>query len=191
MYRAVHSLTYSVGIACVSGLLLFSLGCVKHKSSEMPAPPVETAQPQSRDLFVGSWKMNPGRSSPFGIEQELLTIEHEDGRFRITSESRNTNGTEFHYSTVTDMAGGTVKLTQPDGRPMGELWQVTRLSERSFVINSLLGKQVMERREYQISADGEEMIMRSTAGQTGLIGGTNGSGEASGNPQILVFDRIH
>jgi hypothetical protein len=133
------------------------------------------------DRFIGRWKQNVEKSSPTP-RNEIISIDAEGKRYRITREFTDHDGNRSGDWTLTDMRGSGSPLMHTDLTTTGAEWRVKRDGDDSFVVVSVAsGPSAVFRIElrYTVSPDGMTLTRRIMSG-----GPTN-----HGNP-VIVFDRI-
>ena len=131
------------------------------------------------DAFRGRWKLNVNKSSQ-GPTAEMITIEPEGKRYRITREAVYRDGSESSVWTVTDMKGWPSTVTQKDGAATHEEWRVKRDGADSFVVAAVFhgGASRIESR-YTVSPDGRTLTRRMISG-----------GPPNFRNHVLVFDKV-
>ena len=133
------------------------------------------------DAFRGRWKLNVNKSSQ-GPTAEMITIEPEGKRYRITREAVYRDGSESSVWTVTDMKGWASTIIRKDGAvgATQEEWRVKRDGVDSFAVVAVFqgGAARIERR-YTVSPDGQTLTRRIISG-----------GPARFRSQVLVFDKV-
>jgi hypothetical protein len=141
-----------------------------------------TSNNDSKDAFVGKWRLNVEKSS-LPPEQEMIAIENQENGYKISLDV--TYNTEDKFWTVTDMKGTPSKLTQEDGKPMNEEWRVTREGPEAFVVDSRPFRRVVR---YKVSPDGQFLTMREVSSE--IVGGKRENGVLKPARPILVFEKI-
>lgn len=135
----------------------------------------------SGDGFIGKWKLNVEKSSA-PPEQEMIAIENQGSGYKISCDV--TYNAELKFWTITDMKGTPSKVTQENGSPMNEEWQVTREGSDAFVVESRPFRRVVR---YTVSPDGQTLTMREIS--SAIHGGKMENGVVKPVSQILVFDK--
>jgi hypothetical protein len=141
------------------------------------------------DRFIGKWKLNLDKSKSVSSDSELMTIEPEGDKSKITyNYVYGSPDAGLKFWTITDMKGTAFPLTQTSGKPMNERWSVTRDGADAFIVDSL---PFPKRVRYEISADGETMTSREIiSAKTGIVGGRMDKGVVRAVTPIRVFDRV-
>ena len=137
-----------------------------------------------KDAFVGKWRLNVEKSL-LPPERETITIEPQGTDYKISCDVAYGNGTELSFWTVTDMKGTVSKVTQSNGKPMGEEWRVTREAADAFIVDSRPFHTVVR---YTVSQEGQTMTRREVSSD--LIASKTEKGTVKKVVHILVFDKV-
>ena len=140
----------------VLALLICTLSSKTLSQDQSPAANPATSAAAS-DRFLGPWKLNTDKTAHSGIRSETITIELQGMNFKFTYDTLAENGTESHWSCVTDMKGSVVKPAQVNGQPMNGKSRITRIDSGAFKEESAVVKD-----EYKVSADGKTLKLNRT-----------------------------
>jgi hypothetical protein len=108
------------------------------------------------DRFIGVWKLRVDKTHA-GTFSQVITIEGQGKDYKFTYDQSFGNGTEYHWSYVTDMKGEATRPIQTNGHPMPGKSRVTRIDSGSFKVEGEIQTDV-----YKVSSDGETMKLQRT-----------------------------
>ena len=166
-------------------LVICLLSACHKRTAEEQVPSITLGTNQ----FVGTWKLNLNQSSRTGTRDEVIAIKPEATDFRFDIKWESSNGTELNYWFVTKMDGGTTKLTQTDGKPMGDEWRITRSNSSSFLVQS--GGPFARTDRYEVSSDGQTLTKQRLPNDKGLVvGNSPEEGKTPKQNEIMVFERV-
>jgi hypothetical protein len=154
-------------------------------------PPTDSTS--SSDPLKGVWKLNVDKSKNATVvpDSEVITIISQNGGYKLTFDTKQSNGYNSKYDIVTIMKGETIKPVNADGSGTNDSWRVSRQSSNEFDME-LMSPFGGWTDKYEVSPNGKTMTLHRVLSNTGLIGGRidNNGNVAPEHPYILVFERV-